>query len=71
MHTVETTLAQLEVSDNIFRDGHIYTVLSKVIHDDDTTVTVKIGYPRKVDDGFEVINHITSHGARPIIKYKS
>jgi hypothetical protein len=71
MHTVTTTLAQLEVSDNIFRDGHIYTVLNKVIHDDDTTVTVKLGYPRQIDSGFELIDHITSHGARPITKYKS
>lgn len=69
MHTTTTTLAELEVGDNIFRDGHIYMVTRHDIHPDDTTVTVKLGYPRKVDDDFELITEITSHGARPITKY--
>lgn len=70
MHEDTTTLGELEVGDNIFRDGHIYMVTAKTFHEDDTTVTVKLGYPRKVDDGFERIDHITSHNRRPITIYK-
>lgn len=66
-----TTLGELEIGDNIFRDGHIYTVTSTRIHDDDMTVTVKLGYPRKIDDGFDLLTEITSHSARPIIIYRS
>jgi len=69
-HTITKKLVELEVGDNIFRDGHIYMVTRHFIHDDDTTVTAKVGYPRKVDDGFERITEITSHGARPITVYQ-
>lgn len=70
VRTVTMKLSELEIGHNIFRDGHIYTVTNTRIHDDDTTVTVKVGYPRKVDDGFELITEITSHGERPITVYK-
>lgn len=69
MHTVTRTLGELEIGDNIFRDGHIYMVTNTHIHEDDVTVTVKLGYPRKVDDGFEILTEITSHAARPITVY--
>lgn len=67
--TITKTLAELEIGDNIFRDGHIYMVTKTFVHEDDVTVTVKIGYPRKVDDGFELLTEITSHGTRPITVY--
>jgi hypothetical protein len=69
--TVTMKLGELEIGHNIFRDGHIYTVTRVDFHEDDTTVTVKLGYPRKIDDGFERIDHITSHSARPITVYKN
>lgn len=67
--TTTKTLSELEINDNIFRDGYIYTVTNTFVHADDTTVTAKVGYPRKVDDGFKIIKEITSHGARPITVY--
>jgi hypothetical protein len=69
MRETTTTLAELEVGDNIYRDSHIYMVTNKVIHDDDTTVTVKLGYARRVDPTYDPLTELTSHGARPIIKY--
>lgn len=69
MREVTTTLAELEIGDNIYRDSHIYMVTNKIIHDDDTTVTVKLGYARRVDPTCEPLTEIVSHGARPIIKY--
>lgn len=69
--TITKKLSELEIGHNIFRDGHIYTVTTTpFIHEDDTTVTVKVGYPRKVDDSFELIKEITSHGERPITVYQ-
>lgn len=40
-------LGQLLYSENIKYQGYIYTVLANpIIHDDDTTATVRIGFPR-------------------------
>lgn len=69
MRTITTTLAELEIGDNIYRDSHIYMVTNKLIHEDDTTVTVKLGYARRIEPDYPPIDHITSHGARPITKY--
>lgn len=68
--TITKTLGELEIGDNVFRDGHIYMVTNTFIHDDDTFVTVKLGYARKIDDGFDLIEEIVGHTSRPITVYK-
>ena len=69
MRETTTTLSELEVGDNVFRNGHAYMVTRHTIHEDDTTVTIKLGYPRKVDDGFEPLTEFTGHARQPFIKY--
>lgn len=69
MRTITKTLAELEIGDNIYRDSHIYMVTNTHVHEDDVTVTVKLGYARRIEPEYPPLDHITSHGARPITVY--
>lgn len=69
MHTITKEAGKLEIGDNLFRDGHIYMVTDVTFNDDDTTVTLKVGYARKVDDGFEKQSEFTFNVMRPVTVY--
>lgn len=70
MREVTTTLGELQFNDNVFQWGHIYTVIADpIFHEDDTTVTVKLGYPRRIQDDYEVVTEITNNSRRSITKY--
>lgn len=70
MTVVSKPLGELEIGHNIFRDGHIYTVTSTFIHEDDVTVTVTLGYPRRMESDSEPLKEITSHNRTLITVYQ-
>jgi len=59
----------LKVSDNIYRDGYLYTVAELTPEGD--YVNVRVISPRRMEDlGFPVVDHFYWNKRRPISVYK-
>ena len=59
---------ELKVSDNIYRDGYIYTI-SHIDAPGGETLTLWFISPRYVEGDYEVMTHMVTHIARPLTVY--
>lgn len=64
MREIIKKAGELEIGDNIVEDGHIYMVTGVTFNDDDMTVTVKVGYPRTIVAGGNLLTSFKVHTSR-------
>lgn len=68
MREVTATVAELEIGDNILKDGYHYMVVRIDPHPGDLYATVKLGYARKVVAGSKRINEFSAPVMQKITK---